>query len=330
MLEAIADVDRDGTWELDGAHDLVHWVLMRYGLPFHRAHRMLLAARRLPELPALAAVLGAGVLGIDKVGELCRFATAKDQAALVAWAQGVSVGRIRERADAALRREAEETALTHRARSLCWWHEEEGRVLAFSGSLPAAEGAVVVRAIEREAARIPALPGERGPVGIEARRADALVSLACGSRAPRTELVVHVGPGVGAGELEGGGIAEEATIERLGCEARLHTVAHEAPGRIVALATRRRSPTAAMTRLLRHRDRGCRFPGCNARRFTQAHHIVFWSRGGRTELSNLVLTCWFHHTLVHEHGWRLVGPPQDLRWYRPDGTRYRAGPAPPG
>jgi hypothetical protein len=39
-----------------------------------------------------------------------------------------------------------------------------------------------------------------------------------------------------------------------------------------------------------------------------------------------------HHKLVHEHGRSVERDPATghLRWYRPDGTRYRGGPDPPG
>jgi predicted restriction endonuclease len=81
-------------------------------------------------------------------------------------------------------------------------------------------------------------------------------------------------------------------------------------------------------RQLRYRDRTCRFPNCHLRRYTQAHHVEWWSRGGRTELDNLVLVCTFHHKLVHERGWGLKRRDDGtVRWFRPDGTRYRAGPA---
>ena len=80
-------------------------------------------------------------------------------------------------------------------------------------------------------------------------------------------------------------------------------------------------------RLSRPRDRTCRFPGCEARRFTQAHHLTFWSHGGKTELANLLLICSFHHRLVHEHGWKVARTRDGtLRWLRPGGVEYRAGP----
>jgi hypothetical protein len=77
-------------------------------------------------------------------------------------------------------------------------------------------------------------------------------------------------------------------------------------------------------------DFECTFPGCGARRFTQAHHIVWWDQGGRTDLDNLLLVCTLHHKLVHEYGWAVRRDGEGMaRWFRPDGTRYRAGPAPP-
>jgi hypothetical protein len=80
---------------------------------------------------------------------------------------------------------------------------------------------------------------------------------------------------------------------------------------------------------VRFRDQGCRFPGCASRSFTQAHHIEFWRDGGRTDLDNLVTICTWHHKLVHEYGWWIKGSAEaELRWYRPTGERYRAGPTP--
>jgi len=58
--------------------------------------------------------------------------------------------------------------------------------------------------------------------------------------------------------------------------------------------------------------------------------VVWWEHGGRTDLDNLVLVCTFHHKLVHEHGWTIRREEDGtVRWFRPDGAGYRAGPAPP-
>jgi HNH endonuclease len=70
-------------------------------------------------------------------------------------------------------------------------------------------------------------------------------------------------------------------------------------------------------------------PGCGAGRFTQAHHIVWWRHGGRTDLDNLLLICSFHHKLVHEYAWTVKRRKDGtIVWFQPDGIRYRAGPSP--
>jgi hypothetical protein len=107
-------------------------------------------------------------------------------------------------------------------------------------------------------------------------------------------------------------------------------VIEDGAGQPVGLGRMSREPSAAMMRHLRYRDAECRFPGCGARRFTQAHHIAWWEHGGPTELENLLLVCTFHHKLVHEYGWSVRRDPDGtVRWSRPGGSRYLSGPGPP-
>ena len=66
----------------------------------------------------------------------------------------------------------------------------------------------------------------------------------------------------------------------------------------------------------------CRFPGCERKRWIQAHHLVHWADGGGTTLDNLVLLCHAHHRLIHKGGWRISGHPgRDLRFHDPTGRR---------
>jgi hypothetical protein len=249
----------------------------------------------------------------------------------------VSVGAIRRRGDLETRRAREDAEQVERDRFLRWWTFDDGRRFALEGEFPAADGAVLARAIDRLAARLPSEPGEPGPDDAGARRADALVALARGSvgDAGLATVVIHASAEAlvsddRSGQIEGGGVAHVETVRRLACAGRLQVVLEDEGGNAVGLGRSSREPSAAMMRQLRHRDQECRFPGCGARRFTEAHHIEWWSRGGRTDLENLVLACTFHHKLVHEHGWSLARDPDNsVRWYRPDGVRYRAGPAPP-
>jgi hypothetical protein len=349
LFELIAEIDRAELWKDSGARDMAHWLWMRYGISDWKARRWLSAAHALDSLPAIAQAFTAGSIGIDKVVELCRFATAETEETLLVWAMRVSAGAIRARGDSEIRQRLEEAVRIERSRYLWWWHEDEGRSLYLEGLLPAAAGAVLTRALERFAEQLPPMPHGESAHSRDARRADALVALASARIASdadpdRATVVVHVpletltrdrNPGsLADGEpgasIEGGGLAHAETARRLACTARIETVIEDGAGTVVGLGRTTREPSPQMMRALRHRDGGCRFPGCGSRRFTHAHHIVWWAGGGRTDLDNLLLVCSFHHKLVHELGWRLRRHTGGrVRWYRPDGRRYRAGPSPP-
>jgi len=63
-------------------------------------------------------------------------------------------------------------------------------------------------------------------------------------------------------------------------------------------------------------------------RFIDVHHVVFWSEGGRTVMSNLTTLCRAHHRLVHEGGFRLeMDAPRRVRVWDRDGREVL--PAPP-
>jgi hypothetical protein len=77
---------------------------------------------------------------------------------------------------------------------------------------------------------------------------------------------------------------------------------------------------APLERLVRRRDRHCRFPGCDhPPELSQVHHIVARSQGGPTSLWNLLTLCSFHHLIaVHTWGWTVQ--------LNPDGTVTATGP----
>ena len=367
LFSALREIDRTRAWEDDGARDLAHWVQMRYGISMWKAHRWVEAARAIEQLPGVAEALASGGLGCDKVVELTRFATPGTERGLVAWASTVSTGAIRRRAEIESRRSLEAAVAPERERRLRWWLTDEGRRLELMAELPATDGALVAGAIERIAATLPDLPelseDERAH-NAEARRADALVALCTSSspgssgrrrQAPRPRIVVHaslaslrspsaadLNAGTAHGsfhavelEVDGvpslaGGVIDPPTFGRLLCDADLQLVTEDDDGEPLRLGRSVREPSATLARTVRARDRECRFPACGGRLHTEAHHVVWWSRGGRTDVDNLVLLCGFHHRLVHEHGWGLRrGRDGNVAWTRPDGRRYRAGPSPP-
>ncbi len=102
-----------------------------------------------------------------------------------------------------------------------------------------------------------------------------------------------------------GEIIAASTVRRLCCNAGV-VVAHvDAQGVPLSIGRKTRTIPAAIKRALLLRDRTCRFPGCTHSRYVDGHHIAHWANGGKTALSNLMLLCSAHHTLLHEGGCRV-------------------------
>jgi len=100
--------------------------------------------------------------------------------------------------------------------------------------------------------------------------------------------------------FEDGGAVSPAALRLIGCNATVSTMLHDLAGNVLDVGRRTRKPSAALRRAVRERDGcRCRFPGCESRR-TDAHHILYWSNGGETKLSNLISLCKAHHRIVHD------------------------------
>jgi hypothetical protein len=93
-----------------------------------------------------------------------------------------------------------------------------------------------------------------------------------------------------------------------------------ADGEPLNIGRKSRTIPPAIRRALHRRDGGCRFPGCSATRFVDAHHVQHWADGGETRMENLTLLCRRHHRLVHEGGYGLEARPfGGFVFTRPDG-----------
>jgi len=336
-LRVVALYDEQKLWVRDGATSMTGWLAGRYGLARGTAREWVRVAHRLRDLPKIAEAYAAGRLSWDQLRPLTRFATpetdeywAERAPSLRPW----TLHREAERHERVRRRDIER-AQQMRYLSLHWDHELP--VLHLEGMLPAEQGAAVQQALERRAEEV--VLADRPDSPQEARLADAMVELVTGSSdgdSPASTLVVHVDADVLAGneQLVGPWLAETETgqrlhseaVRRLACDARIEWIL-ESGGRAVGIGRRGRTVPGAIARLLRHRDRGCRFPGCERRRWVKAHHIVHWAAGGETNLDNLVLVCHAHHRLIHEGGWRISGhPARDLRFHDPGGRPLRMTP----
>ena len=92
---------------------------------------------------------------------------------------------------------------------------------------------------------------------------------------------------------------------QLACDASRRTVLENERGEVLNIGRRSRIVPWHIAHALRIRDGGCRFPGCNRQRWTDAHHIHHWADGGETSLENLVTLCRYHHRKLHRDEYRI-------------------------
>ncbi|TJZ74401.1 HNH endonuclease [Rhodococcus oryzae] len=110
----------------------------------------------------------------------------------------------------------------------------------------------------------------------------------------------------------------------LSCDASITPIVMDDDGNPLDVGRTTRTIPRRLRRALDARDCGCAFPGCGRpAAWTDGHHIHHWPHGGETKLSNLVLLCRFHHTLIHKGDWQVhIGDDQ----HPPPRTPSRGGP----
>lgn len=315
LLLYIGELDRREAWATAGMLSCAHWLAWRLGMGQRAAYERVRVARALRGLPATTAAFSAGLVSWSQVRAISRIACAADEQTYLELARHATGGQL-ERLARGVRRArrvnedaADPELAAYRMRTRVSY-DEEG-TLVITTRLPAEQGAVVLAALEAARAEIdherrPPVPADcsaeqselksdqppRASVtdgllrlsqdylaGLRERRPDA-------ARRARPQLIAQVDPLFGWSRLRDGEFLPASRLRDLG--------------------RTRREPDLGLRELLGTIDgERCRYPGCNRRRRLHAHHVVFWSAGGPTDLGNLVLLCPRHHTLVHALSIRL-------------------------
>jgi Domain of unknown function (DUF222)/HNH endonuclease len=337
-LELVGELDRRGGWAAYyGCASCAHWLSWRCAVSPRSAREHVRVARRLAELPLIRAAFAEGELTYAKVRALTRVAEGESEQELIELARLMTASQLERAARAYRRVTSDDAEAVHADVHLALSWDDDG-ALVLRGRLAPEDGALFLRALE--AARA-ALAGDgRGSAEPRPTRAEALVALADATLAAadsrtdgdRYQVVVHIDAAAlsgsdnsGACVLENGPPVAAETARRLACDASL-VMASDQDGLTRRLGRKKRTIPVALRRALLGRDGGCRFPGCDNRRFLHAHHIRHWGRGGETSLDNLVLLCSRHHRLVHEGGYGLD---ERLRFYDRQGRRLPAVWRPP-
>lgn len=186
------------------------------------------------------------------------------------------------------------------------------------------------RSVSFEPAEVPAQPEDRRTAG--QRRADVLRDVfAAGARDAAAPVMGGAHPTLlvtidhADWEARRGGAwvdGEPAPLsfrsaEQLACGGGVQSVVFGDNGELLHLGRAQRVFTPAQRRAIAVRDRGCIIPGCTIpARWCEVHHVSAWRHGGRTDVGNGVLLCWFHHRQIDLGPWqvRMVGGAPEVRW----------------
>jgi hypothetical protein len=329
----IGAVHARGAASLEGAVSTVAW--LRNRLHDGAATAKVKSSVALARLPRVAAAFAAGDLTDGHVEVIARVARDISDAALAGGAEELLVAEARRRAPTAFAPVAErirdtldpEAAERRRLKRLTerWLQVDrtfDGAV-SVSGMLDPDAGELLITTLS---ALIPPPTPNDDRTGAQ-RRADALLDLCrlaanhtpvAGGEKPQVMVTVDLATlrnqlsldpagalSVGATLGSGWSIGLD-TARRLACDAKVIPLVLGGPSEPLDVGRLTRSCPPGLRRALVFRDGGCRYPGCDRPpEWTDAHHIQHWIDLGPTSLTNCVLLCRHHHTLVHEHHQRV-------------------------
>lgn len=337
-LVLVAEYDRRNGWSDGATQSCAHWLNWKCGIAMGAAREKVRVARTLENLPKVSEAMACGKLSYSKAREITRIGNPQNEDYLLMIAEHGTAAHV-ERLVRAYRRcqEAEELSREARqqeSRSVCWRFDDDGS-LVLNCRLPAESGAKVLKALELALEDVPA-GTSKDSIPFRARRADALALVAESFLAHGVmeaggtdshQIVVHVAAetlrnrAAGTCEFEHGPSMAAETARRFACDASIVTMIEDEEGEPLNVGRKTRNISAPLRRVLKARDKGCRFPGCANTRYIDAHHVEHWANGGETKPSNLVSLCRFHHRAVHEGGMRIERLDDGaLRFVRADGS----------
>ncbi|HVE98190.1 MAG TPA: DUF222 domain-containing protein [Mycobacteriales bacterium] len=329
LLALIGEFDARDAWSQPGFLSCAHWLSWRIGWGTRAAYEKVKVARALRGLPQTLAAFSRGQLSWTQVRAICRVAVAADEHVYIDLARHASGAQL-EKIARGVRRARMLAAIDAARQQL---DTERAAECSAEDSIPQDLAAECSAEHSRPPRTWPA--GEDSDPTVRASIAEGLVRVAQTSlatatkgradvaRRARQRLTALVDPLSGWTRLADGELLPPNAAPPSAAELRAHLrpiVAADLTRFDLGRTARVLSPQ--LRELLGQIDgERCRFPGCTRRRKLHGHHVIYWSAGGPTDLSNLVLLCSRHHTVVHAQGFGLtLRPDRTLKVTTGDGV----------
>lgn len=342
LLDHLIGADADGVWVDDGSPSLAEWLTARYRMTRFTGGTLARMAEALPDLPHIRNAFEEGRLSWDQLRAVITVATPETDAELAAAAPGLKPSEIKKTT-----REVDEpeAATARESRYVTYDFRDDAPIFEMHVTLPDDEGATFITALTRKAGQIDLNPYDGGCPEFGVRLADALIqmgseTLAADTDHDRATLLVRTDIptllGIDGAEpatlgdgttVPAGTTISNETLRRLACDARIQLVLDDPTDGVIGIGRTSRTIPQWLSRIVRARDGGCRFPECERTLWLHAHHIAHWADGGPTDLDNLITLCGYHHRLIHHDGWSIEGnPSSEITWVTKWGTKFERHP----
>src|SRR3984957_13246858 len=340
IVVLMGEIGRRRAYRDEGATSTESWATERFGVSTPTARAYTRGGEKAWDMPQLVESLCAGDLSFDKVRAVADVATPETDQELCDQAKECSVRQLADVARAKASRTGSPAGSEHDRRFLRF--NDQFRTMTVQ--LPPESYAETRTCLETRARNVPS----DGETPWDQRLCDAFLEM-IRSSSPRAQgrattassyfVVAHVpladlldesGESTDlVGELERDGLISTEPVPPPACDPTIAIGVDDDVGHTMYEGRARRTPSDAQRREVMRRDRHCRFPGCTNVTFTNAHHIVPWKRGGRTDLDNVALVCLHHHHVVHSKGWEMTGNAnEELTFVTPKGRTMTSRPSP--
>ena len=334
ILRAVGTWDRDRAWEIDGSLSARAWLAYRTPVSDGEAQRLVKNARLVDDHQEIATALADGDITTPHVTAISR-ATSKERTPLLSGHTQVLIEQARQLPVGDFTRVMRHWAsladdqLARESFTRKWDRRHLYASVGLDGwvtgsfFLDPVAGTNLLSSLDHEAPPDPDDAPE-GPRTLSQRRADALADILSqhingnnpGSNPPNINTVIDVpsllgespDPATTRCEIDGVGPVTCTVLEQLCCDARFTRFIMSGPSQILDMGRATRLVTGTQRRALIVRDQHCRFPSCNRpTRWCDVHHIAGWVESlGETNISNLILLCRRHHTLIHNSRWMIT------------------------
>jgi Holliday junction DNA helicase RuvB len=311
----LAEVEARGLHQLDGCRSVSQWAAHRFGMCRREARHLLAAGRALADLPEIDRAFAEGKLCWSKVRELIRVAVPEHEGKWLALALRLHTDELHLQVQLSKKGEPPrnpddrkglpEIRLNLNATMppdvYAEW-EQVRRKLTDEAGRPMREWECLTAMFQRELQRTPEDP---------ARDTGCSYTVIVHQASHEEEATV---------ETEDGPVPLDPVIaETLACDAGVccdHD--HEAD---------RQVPPHLRRKVLNRDNHKCRC--CGSPHSLHVHHIIPWSKGGKTRMKNLITVCRNCHALIHAGLLILVGDVKSCEFHTAEGLDLHGPGAPP-